>query len=153
MVFRQGKHWTFTVQAGTSHGDPRKDRPPGFVHVVVQGGDLSDAFETFTYRRSRPVELTDGLMLSPERERLARLGLSGRTPQGLYLGAVTWGSRTGDLVLAPSFEYSDSIHADHVLFVWTDRGRGYAVSLHAWEPFLQAVSALRRMVASLPPEQ
>jgi hypothetical protein len=149
-VFRQGHHWTFTAEGGVSYGNPRRDRPPAFVHTVVQGDDLSDVFETFTYLRSLVVHPRGGLMLDRERLRLARLGLAGETPQALYLGRVTWNGRIGDLVLAPPFEYSDTIHADHLIFRWADHGYEYAMSLHAWEPFLEAVAALRAMVDSLP---
>jgi hypothetical protein len=62
-VFRQGRHWTFTAETGAGpYREPRKNRPPGFVHVVLQAGDLSDAFETFTYSNSTTFPLEDGLM-------------------------------------------------------------------------------------------
>ena len=41
-VFRQGQHWTFSIGGGTSYANPHRDRPPAFVHLVVQGDDLAE---------------------------------------------------------------------------------------------------------------
>jgi hypothetical protein len=148
--FKQGRHWTFTTEGGSGpYESPRRNRPPGFIHVVVQGGDLSDAFETFTYSESRIVSAADGVMRSAERRRLGALGQSGETPMGLFFGERRWSGRHGDLILAPPFTYTDSIHADHLIFLWRSDGTAYAVSLHAWEPFTEAVATLRAVVSSV----
>lgn len=150
-TFEQGRHWTFTAEVGSGpYRDPSDNEPPGFVHVVVQGGDLSDAFETFMYSTMKSFEPRDGLMGSDERERRAALGQMGQTPMGLFLGTETWDGLTGEIVLAPPFTAVDSIHADHVMFVWHVSGLDYVLSLHAWEPFTQSVATLRAVVASLP---
>ena len=150
-TFRQGRHWTFTSEGGTGpYANPRRNRPPGFVHVVAQSGELSDAFETFTYTTSDFVTVRDGLMGSAERRRLAALGRSGETPMGLFLGKRTWNRHHGGLVLAPPFTAIDSIHADHLIFLWRSDGRDRAVSLHAWEPFTESLATLRAVVDSMP---
>jgi hypothetical protein len=148
--FSSGPYATFTAEAGSGpYEEPEKNSPPGFVHVVAQGGDLSKAFETFTYSTAESFEPEDGLMLSRDRRELAMLGQAGKTPRALYLGTVTWNDMTGDLVLVPSFAFVDSIHADHVLFLWQTAGNDYALSVHAWEPFTESVAALEAMVVSL----
>jgi hypothetical protein len=148
--FRQGRHWTFTAEGGSGpYTNPSKNRPPGFIHLVVQGGDLSDSFETFTYATSEIFLVRDGLMQSAARRRLGALGQSGETPEGIFLGERRWAGRQGELVLAPSFIYSDSIHADHLIFLWGSDGRDYALSLHAWEPFTECVATLQAVVDSL----
>ena len=149
--FDAGPYWTFTAEAGSGpHEDPERNKPPQFVHAVVQGGDVSAAFETFTFSISDPVGVRDGLMRSEERRRLAMLGRAGRTPQALFLGSVTWSDLNGELILVPSFQFVDSIHADHIMFLWKTEESGYAVSLHAWEPFAESVATLEAVVASLP---
>jgi hypothetical protein len=151
--FSSGPYATFTAEAGSGpYEDPEKNSPPGFVHFAAQGGDLSDAFETFSYSTAKSFEPEDGLMLSEERLRQARLGRAGKTPQGLFLGTVMWNDLTGELVLVPSFIFVDSIHADHAIFVWQARGHDYALSVHAWEPFTESVATLEAMVLSLPNE-
>jgi hypothetical protein len=147
-TFNSGSVWTFSAQAGIEGATV--SAPPAFVHVVAQAGDLRNAFGTFTYSRSSIVKPFNGILNSPLRRRLESLGSSGKTPRGLYLGRVTWGRKTGDLVLVPSFEVSDSIDAGHLLFMWSAGKVFYAMSLHAWEPFLQTVSTLRGMVTTAP---
>jgi hypothetical protein len=145
-------HQTFSIAVGTATSYPEGNSPQTFLHVVVQGGDLADALGGFIYRPGgQPTTPRNGLMRTAERMRLARLGSHGKEPEGLYLGKVTWNGRRGTLVLAPPFEYSDSIHGDHLIFLWTQGGRGYILSIHAWEPFLETVTALHAMVDSLPP--
>jgi hypothetical protein len=130
-------------------GTPAKNRPPGFIHIVVQGGELADAFETFTYTTSEIWPVRDGLMRTEERRQLAALGLSGDIPMGVFLGERSWAGHRGELILAPPFTYSDSIHADHLIFLWRSDGRDHAVSLHAWEPFTESVATLQAVVDSI----
>jgi len=39
-------------------------------------------------------------------------------------------------------------YGDHLCFRWRVAGRAYQIDLHGWEPFLQTVAALRRIVSS-----
>jgi hypothetical protein len=145
------RHQTFNIAVGTGTSYPEGNSPRTFLHVVIQGGDLATALGGFTYRvAGYPTSPKDGLMRSPERMRLALLGSEGNEPEGLYLGTVMWNGRRGTLILAPPFEYSDSIHGDHLIFLWSQNRRSYVLSIHAWEPFLQTVEALHAMVDCLP---
>ncbi len=144
-------HQTFNIAVGTAVSYPEGNSPQTFLHVVVEGGDLTNALGGFTYRtRGPPTTPRNGLLRSAERMRLANLGSQGKEPEGLYLGTVSWNGRRGTLVLAPPFDYSDSIHGDHLIFLWTQNRRSYVLSIHAWEPFLHTVAVLHAMVDSLP---
>lgn len=61
---------------------------------------------------------------------------------------MKWGGKSSTLVLAPAFKYVESIHAGHLIFRWREGGSEYGTSLHAWEPFLETVYALRAVVES-----
>jgi hypothetical protein len=139
--------WTFSAQVGAPGST--NVRPPQFVHLALQAGDLATTFQAFTYSRTAVVQATAGILTRPERLRLERLGLHGEIPEGLYFGKRTWGGKAGDLVLVPEFEYSETIHGGHLLFTWHVGKIGYAVSLHAWEPFPQTVSALQDVIESI----
>jgi hypothetical protein len=148
--FEVGELQTVSIEAGFPHSDPRRNRPPSFAHVVVQAGELSIAFDTFEYATAGPPTAPrDGLMQSKERRALYEIGRSGRTPVALFLGAVTWNDRAGTLALVPPFEAVGSIHADHIVFRWQQDGAEYALSLHAWEPFLESMATLEEIVSSL----
>jgi hypothetical protein len=55
----------------------------------------------------------------------------------------------GSLILAPPYLYG-GMAGNHLIFRWNEGGRSYAVSIHAWEPFLATVETLRRIVQSIP---
>jgi hypothetical protein len=40
------------------------------------------------------------------------------------------------------------MYGDHVIFRWKIGGVEYMISIHGWEPFTQAISTLRKIVAS-----
>jgi hypothetical protein len=148
MAFGRDPFATFTAESGTAFVDPAANRPPTYVHVAITAGDLSAAFETFTYPSAGPAASAgNGLTGSDVRRDL----YDRRQPAGLFLGPFSWNGRSGTLLLAPPFDRVASIHADHLIFRWSDGKAEYALSLHAWEPFLESVAALQAMVESLPP--
>jgi hypothetical protein len=55
---------------------------------------------------------------------------------------------SGDLILAPSYPRGGML-GNHLVFRWGSKRR-YVVSLHAWEPLLEAEATLRAIVASTP---
>jgi putative hemolysin len=65
------------------------------------------------------------------------------------LGAVTWNSRRGTLVLAPSYPAGGE-QGGHLIFRWRLGRTGYAVGLHAWRPLAAVRAVLRSMIFSLP---
>jgi hypothetical protein len=117
-------------------------RPPEFVHVVLQKGDLASTEETFSYSRSHVVRARNGLLDSQVRRRLAAHA------EAVFLGSRSWRHHRGDLILVPSFESVDSIHAGHLLFRWKRGRETLMISLHAWEPLTEAVATLRCVVVS-----
>jgi hypothetical protein len=68
-------------------------------------------------------------------------------PRALFLGRVRWGSRTGELILAPSYP-AGGMMGDHLIFYYRAHGHDYLLSLHGWEPFPQVVATLRVIVLS-----
>ena len=70
----------------------------------------------------------------------------GNRPVGL--GSVTWAGKHGSLALAPPFPTGGS-QGNHLIFRWREAGATYFLGLHAWEPFLETVSTLRRIVGSI----
>jgi hypothetical protein len=70
--------------------------------------------------------------------------MRGRTYAGagpVPLGHRTWGGHRGLLVLGDCY-------GNHVCFSWRAAGARYQIDLHGWEPFPNAVAALRRIVSS-----
>jgi hypothetical protein len=123
----------FDVAAGAEHpGHPEEDRPPRFVHLVVVGGSSPLLALARPPRSARTVRVRNGLRRANRRS-------------SIQLGARVWGGRRGALFLAAS---NASLLAHHLVFEWRSHGRTYAVSLHAWEPFTETVTTLRRVVAS-----
>jgi hypothetical protein len=106
-----------------------RDRPPRFLHLVLHAGEIGPSTFSFAWP-----------------------GEPGKVPAGRAaksLGGRSWGSRTGELVLAPRYPYG-GLHGSHLIFRWREAGNGYVVSLHAWEPVEEAVAALRATVLSIP---
>jgi hypothetical protein len=127
----------FELGVGAEHlGRPELDRPPGFVHLVVAGGDLTRLFPFRLPPRKPAARIRNGLRSRP------------RTTAPSF-GRFRWGCRSGELVLAPSV--SGGIVANHLVYWWGSRRRAYAVTLHAWEPFRETVAVLKRIVRSVPP--
>lgn len=137
---------TFNLEAGTSYADPSRDRPPSFVHLVVEGGKVRPSLDVLVYSHRRPVKSRDGLLDGPE----SREAIAKNPPNALYLGDRTWGGKRGELVLAPPYDKVVSIHGGHLIFVWSGGKSDYVVSLHAWEPFTESESTLKAIVESIP---
>jgi hypothetical protein len=110
-----------------------RNAPPRFAHVVLKGGDLTEAFH-FEWPSGPSVRVVDAL----ERDRQA--------PVILSIGSI--GGHRGTLVLAPAFPLG-GVDADHVIFRWDEGAREYALSLHAWRPFDDCVAILRVLVESV----
>ncbi|MGH2730110.1 MAG: hypothetical protein ACRDJI_05810 [Actinomycetota bacterium] len=109
-----------------------KNAPPRFFHINVRGGDLTDAFG-FVW----PEEKTPTASPQPKRRRAT------------FIERVTWSGKPGALVLAPSYPVG-GIDGDHLIFRWTDGGRDYAISIHAWMPLAETITALQAIVATMP---
>jgi hypothetical protein len=127
-----GAPQTFNFQwGGETPGRPERNRPPRMVHLVLIGGDFENEFSVGA--REEP-----------------RNGLLGRHRRfALDLGPVHWSGRTGRLLLAPPFPLG-GINGNHLLFQWRAQRVEYQLSLHAWEPFSEAVATLRAILGSLP---
>jgi hypothetical protein len=140
---RGGKPGCFSVgtdlfnlqRGGEDPLNPRHNRPPRMVHLVIFGGNLSRAFP-FVYPTRARVRVHDGLM-------------KGNRSHPVYFGHVRFGNRRGTLVLAPPGA-PGGLQANHVIFRWRRSDAELAVGLHAWEPFTEAVATLRRIVDSIP---
>lgn len=109
---------------------PTKDRPPRFLHLELAAG----AVPVDRHFQHPVVQVHDGLMRGRGYE---------AAPPPLPLGERDWNGRRGALVLGDCF-------GNHVCFRWRDRGVGYQIDLHGWEPFTQTVAVLRAVVDSLP---
>jgi hypothetical protein len=128
---------TFDLSWGGEYPRPARNRPPALVHVVLVGGQPLGPLEGLDIPRPGQAELRDGLL---ERER-------GRA---FSFGAARWHGRRGRLLLAPPYPRG-GIMGNHLVFRWREGRRGYALSLHAWEPLTETAETLQRVVGSLPP--
>jgi hypothetical protein len=121
---------------GEIPGRPELMRPPRILHVEVEAASRR--------LRGTPFAWPAGAVTAP-RDGLAREDRS----SALLLAHVTWGGRSGTVVLAPPYPSGGS-QGNHVLFRWRRGGTTYVVGVHAWEPFREAFATLRRIVQSLP---
>lgn len=139
VIERAGPWETFNISFRYPYGSPRRDRPPNFLHVVVEGGDLRGAYP-FALPQSGPgLTVSDALLTT-------------RRPEPVLIGRPDWGGRDGRLILMPSYRDAPTIHADHLMYVWEQDGIDLVLSLHAWTPLTQAVRVLEAMVVSLQAE-
>jgi hypothetical protein len=129
---------TFGLESGGGEfpGKPELSRPPAMLHFELTAAHGPAA------RRVLPFEWPRGHAVHP-RNGLVRM----RRGQPVLLGGATWNGRSGSLVLAPSFPLGGS-QGNHLIFRWRANGVTYFLGLHAWEPFVETVSTLRRMVLS-----
>lgn len=126
----------FNLERGGEYpGQPERNRPPRMAHLVIAGGEVEGSAPVFDLLQARRVRLRNGLM------RMQRV----RT---LSFGRVRWKGLTGDLFLAPSYPRGGML-GNHLVFRWGS-DRRYVVSLHAWEPLVEAAATLKAIVASTP---
>jgi hypothetical protein len=107
------------------------DRPPIWSHVVVEAGNLGQAYPS----RGNRVTHLDGLFARAR-------------SRAVYIGTFTWGGRRGTVVLAPAYPAGGE-QGDHLIFLWRAHGTELALGLHGWEPLSQAFATLRLMVLSI----
>jgi hypothetical protein len=131
--FRSGRDHVlfFSEWGGPYPGLTPKNAPPRFAHLVVHAGDLDGAFP-FAW---------------PTRRAAIRDPIPNKRRTAILLGAVTWSGKQGSVVLAPSFP-TGGIDGDHLIFRWTEGGKEYAVTIHAWSPLGAGIDALEAGVAS-----
>ena len=111
-------------------------RPPIWAHLSLAAGE---------FRHGGPTEFRWPTTRNPvtPRNELWRA----TRPRALFLGRVRWGTRAGELILAPSYP-AGGMMGDHLIFYYRAHGHDYLVSLHGWEPFLQVATTLRATVLS-----
>jgi hypothetical protein len=128
---------TFGLERGGEFpGKPELNRPPTMVHFELSAARGPHAqVVPFAWPHGTAVRSRNGLV----REKR-------RAP--VLLGDRVWNGRHGTLVLAPAWPSGGS-QGNHLIFRWRADGVTYFLGLHAWEPFLETVSTLRRMVKSL----
>jgi hypothetical protein len=130
---------TFSLEAGTpaSEAIDAANRPPQYVRITIEAGDLDDAFGFSWPTEGRPKAL-DGLPLDKQRRATAT-----------FIDRASWNDHPGSLALAPSHELG-GFHGNHLAFRWTDDGTEYVVSMHAWRPLGEAKATLEAIVESIP---
>jgi hypothetical protein len=129
----------FHLEGGVPTDDPRRDRPPAFLHLALYAakGELDRHF---------PFELPcTGPVVRENADRL----LGAPTETAACLGNAELGGRTGTLSLAPPFPGGGEA-GGHLLFLWEEDGVSYAATLHAWRPVEEAIDTLGRVTASAP---
>lgn len=130
---------TFGLESGGGEvpGKPELNRPPAMLHFELSAarGRRARQILPFAWPRGATVGPRKGLV----REKRG---------QPLLLGDAVWNGHRGNLVLAPSFPLGGS-QGNHLIFRWRAHGVTFFLGLHAWEPFVETVSTLRRMVSSI----
>jgi len=116
-----------SVSWGGEYPNPRRNRPPQFVHLELTAGHVVSA-----KRFAPPVPLS----------RLT-LPKSYVVTRPIPLGQHDWTAIPGKLVFGDCF-------GNHLCYRWRENGRGYQIDLHAWEPVTQTAHVLRAIVASTP---
>jgi hypothetical protein len=112
---------------GGEYPNPRRNRPPQFVHLELTAGYVASS------RRYAP-PLPIGRLTVPR-------GYSVTRP--IPLGQRDWTANPGKLVFGDCF-------GNHLCYRWRENGRGYQIDLHAWKPVTQTAHVLRAIVASTP---
>ena len=73
--------------------------------------------------------------------------MQAKRQQALLLSA---NAASHELVLAPPYGLG-GLMGDHLILRWRERGRDYAIGLHAWEPLTEAAATLDAVVSSARP--
>jgi hypothetical protein len=116
-----------SVSWGGEYANPRRNRPPQFVHLELTAGHV-----LISKRFAPPVPLS-------------RLTIpSGYTvTRPISLGHRDWTANPGELVFGDCF-------GNHLCYRWRKNGRRYQIDLHAWEPVTETAHVLQAIVASTP---
>ena len=116
-----------SVSWGGEYPNPRRNRPPQFVHLELTAGHVASA-----KRYAPPVPIS---RLTVPR------GYTATRP--ISLGERDWTANPGKLVFGDCF-------GNHLCYRWSHGNRDYQIDLHAWEPVTQTVRVLRAIVISTP---
>jgi hypothetical protein len=133
---RVNQFWVFDLQHGApNESSPRRNRPPGVLHVTIYTGNIGQAIGAMAYPRARHnATLRNGIVAENRSKRL-------------LFGPVSWSGKKGALFLAPSYPVGGQI-GRHLAFSWRAHGTNYLISIHAWEPLTECEKVLQAMVAS-----
>jgi hypothetical protein len=127
--------WVFDLEHGAPNDhSPRRNRPPGVLHMTIYAGNLSEALGMTYPGARRDATLRNGIV-------------AGKRPRPFLFGPVTWAGHKGALFLAPSYPAGGQI-GGHLAFWWRADGTNYLISIHAWEPLTECKKVLQAMVAS-----
>ena len=110
--------------------------PPRLVHLAIYAGKLDAVFPETAAGGSR-VGARGGLMLF------------GPRASHVQLGTRLWNGTAGSLTLAPPHPLGGQ-QGNHLIYRWQRGEVEYALGLHAWEPFTEAIATLRETVESIP---
>jgi hypothetical protein len=116
-----------SVSWGGEYPNPRRNRPPRFVHLELTAGRIASA-DHF----AAPVPIS--------RLRVPR---SYTATRPISLGTRDWTANPGKLVFGDCY-------GNHLCYRWRENNRGYQIDLHAWDPVAQTVRVLRAIVLSTP---
>lgn len=136
----------FHLEGGIPTDDPRRDRPPEFVHLAAYAAEGG-------FGREFPFRLP---CTGPNvRDRADRM-LQAPRETAACLGRTTIAGRRGTLALAPPFPAGGEA-GGHLLFLWrrshVSIGKVdlvYMVTLHGWKPVEETVRVLGEVLASAP---
>jgi hypothetical protein len=116
-----------SVSRGGEYPNPRRNRPPHFVHLEFTAGHMTSADH---FAPSVPINR----LTVPQGDTATR---------PISLGTRAWTANPGNLVFGDCF-------ANHLCYRWRQNGRGYQIDLHAWDPVVQTARVLRAIVVSTP---
>jgi hypothetical protein len=136
-AFRTGRSSVFYVEwSGPYPGITRRNAPPRFAHINVIASPVD-----------HPLAFDWPAQMITEIEELANA--QEKRDEPLLLGAYTWGGKSGEVALAPSFP-AGGIEGDHLIFRWIETETAYSISLHAWKPLVESLNDLKAVVESVP---
>ncbi len=128
----RGPFQVLELAAGAPRDDFARNRPPGFVHVVLEAGE-PDRLIDLAPAPAQPMPLA------------AALGGARGGPLLVDAGEQGW-RRT--LVLAAPFP-GGGAQGDHLVYRRRSGGLEYRLSLHLWTPLREPVQVLKAMTSTL----
>jgi hypothetical protein len=108
---------------GIEDNDQTQNSPRRFLHLIIAGGDL-DGFASPT------------VDVPPTR------------PPARYLGVLRLGGSRGKLYLQRPYSRGGGLHGNHLIFVWTEKGIHYGLSIHSWKR-PETVAFAGRLISAL----